>query len=354
MYSSCIFCHELLGTNDQIAHFPIGRRLAFDAAKGRLWVVCRRCSQWNLTPMEERWEAVEDCERAYRSVRTRVSTSEIGLARLADGLDLVRIGAPLRPEFAAWRYGDQFGVRQRRAVIAGVGFGGAAVAAGAGLFAFAGTFVAPVLLPVLGVGTAFTAIAVARYKETHAFSRPLGITADDGTSVALGSQEVVDVQMRADSAPEGFHLAMDVVEDEDIFAPQKNRVLRHLTVSGKDAVRAARLLLPRVNGFGATRRTVADAVQGIEDVGRVDRFIPHALSIVWKSGLGYSPIRAYPIAVRLGIEMALHEEAEQRAMEGELAELTAAWRQAEQIAGIADDLLLAPPVKVFLDKSRKR
>jgi hypothetical protein len=113
MYTSCIFCHEPLGRNEHIAHFLVGRRLAFDSAKGRLWVICKRCAQWNLAPLEERWEAVEECERAFRTVRTRVSTPEISLARMPDGLDLVRIGAPLRPEFAAWRYGDRFGARQR-------------------------------------------------------------------------------------------------------------------------------------------------------------------------------------------------------------------------------------------------
>jgi len=91
-----------------------GVRLAFDAARGRLWVVCAGCGRWNLTPIDERWEAIEICERMFRATRVRVTTAEIGLTRLADGTELVRIGAPLRPEFAAWRYGDQFGARRRR------------------------------------------------------------------------------------------------------------------------------------------------------------------------------------------------------------------------------------------------
>ena len=109
MYSTCLFCHDSLGRNDAIEHFPVGRRLAFDGAKGRLWVVCRKCERWNLTPLEERWEAIEECERAFRDTKLRVSTDHIGLARLKEGLELVRIGEPQRPEMAAWRYGDQFG-----------------------------------------------------------------------------------------------------------------------------------------------------------------------------------------------------------------------------------------------------
>jgi hypothetical protein len=45
----------------------------------------------------------------------------------------------------------------------------------------------------------------------------------------------------------------------------------------------------------------------------------------------------------LAVEMALHEESERRAMQGELAVLEEAWREAEQIARIADALPDEPP-----------
>src|SRR5690606_19315615 len=121
MYSTCLFCTKPLGTNEVLETFPIGRRIAFDERRGRLWVVCRHCERWNLSPLEERWEAVEACERMFRDTRIRVSTENVGLARHREGLELVRIGAPLRPEFAAWRYGDQFGRRRRRALLYGAG-----------------------------------------------------------------------------------------------------------------------------------------------------------------------------------------------------------------------------------------
>ncbi len=98
---------------------------------------------------------------------------------------------------------------------------------------------------------------------------------------------------------------------------------------------------------------MTSAVNVIEDVGTTERFMPYALSIVRKAGLAYSSISAYPTPVRLAMEMSLHEEAERRAMEGELAELAAAWHEAERVAGIADDLLLPRHVNVFLDKHRK-
>ena len=106
MYQTCIFCKKPLGSNEVVESFPVGRRLAFDVAKGRLWVVCTRCQRWNLTPLEERWEAVEDCERLFRATPMRASTENIGIARHREGLDLVRIGEPSAAEFAAWRYGS--------------------------------------------------------------------------------------------------------------------------------------------------------------------------------------------------------------------------------------------------------
>ena len=117
MFKTCMFCNRPLGTNEVIEHFPVGRRLAFDAERGRLWVVCRKFERWNLSPLEERWEAVEMCERLFRDTRVRVSTENVGLAKHPEGLELVRIGQPMRPEFAAWRYGDQFGRRRKGALL---------------------------------------------------------------------------------------------------------------------------------------------------------------------------------------------------------------------------------------------
>ena len=131
MYHTCLFCNKDLGRNDVVESFPVGRRLAFDGEKGRLWVVCPTCERWNLTPVEQRWEAIEQAEKLYRGTRQRVATAHIGLTRAPDGTALVRIGRPQRPEMAAWRYGDTFGRRRRRGIAAGAvsaaALGGAAL-----------------------------------------------------------------------------------------------------------------------------------------------------------------------------------------------------------------------------------
>src|SRR5438034_8869903 len=107
MYTTCLFCHSDLNANHFLPTFPVGRRLAFDAQKGRLWVVCTRCGRWNLTPLEERWEAIDECERLFRGTRLRLSTDNVGLAQFRGGFELVRIGPALLPEIASWRYGTR-------------------------------------------------------------------------------------------------------------------------------------------------------------------------------------------------------------------------------------------------------
>lgn len=76
--------------------------------------MCPGCARWNLTPLESRWEAIEKCERLFRDTPLRASNGQVGLARVREGTTLVRIGNPLRPEMAAWRYGDRLSNGRRK------------------------------------------------------------------------------------------------------------------------------------------------------------------------------------------------------------------------------------------------
>ncbi|MYE17206.1 MAG: hypothetical protein F4Y07_12070 [Gemmatimonadetes bacterium] len=57
-----------------------------------------------------------------------------------------------------------------------------------------------------------------------------------------------------------------------------------------------------------------------------------------------------PDSTRLALELALHEEQERRALEGELWILEKAWKEAEEIAAIADSLLLPAGTDAFFDR----
>ena len=309
VYSTCLFCNQPLGTNETIERFPVGRRLAFDAARGRLWVVCRQCERWNLTPIEERWEAIEDCERRYGEARKRVATDNVGLARVDDGLDLIRIGEPLRPEFAAWRYGDQFGRRRRRQFVK-VGFTLGAV----------GAVVAGGVVASGGLGGLWTLFQGAKHIVHGLPETVIARVPDDGELIRIQRKHLKDVRFGPASGAHDWTLRIPMTTVRELKGPQ--------------AVAAIQQLLPAVNRFGASKDEVKAAVSEIEAAGDPARFFARIAQN------RRAPLVDLQPELRLALEMAMQEDAERRALQGELAALAERWREAEEIAAIPDDLLL--------------
>ena len=350
MYRTCLFCSSALGSNEAVEHFPVGRRLAFDAAKGRLWVVCRKCERWNLTPLEERWEAIEECERAFRATRLRVSTDHIGLARLKEGLELVRIGDPQRPEMAAWRYGDQFGRRRRRQYL----IGGATVLV-AGTVAVAGP-----MLGILGAGAISPVWNITNSLfQVYRAKKLISVPAPEGVL----RTRLVDVErIRLTVQHDTLQLSVPVVaQGEATPTPWwRYRKMRETRIlEGEAAVRAAGALLPLVNRSGGSAADVQRAVGIVEEAESPERlFESAARTLAARSGSGFgdarrrTSLKRVPLATRLALEMAAHEETERRALEGELFLLEEAWKQAEEIAGIADDMFLPQSVDAELARLR--
>jgi hypothetical protein len=61
-----------------------------------------------------------------------------------------------------------------------------------------------------------------------------------------------------------------------------------------------------------------------------------------------------PDDVRLAVEMATQEQSEREALEGELKALEAMWQQAEEIAGIADNLFVPQSFDEFIEEEKAR
>jgi hypothetical protein len=345
MYSTCLFCHGDLGSNEVIEHFPIGRRLAFDASKGRLWVVCRKCERWNLTPLEERWEAIEECERLFTSTRLRVSTDNIGLAKLREGLELVRIGSALRPEMAAWRYGDQFGRRRRTHFLwtaAGIAtVGGLMIVGPASGIVAGGGWGSWQLLN--GIHNFYQKKKVRLRLLVPGQERPLVMRKRHLDHTALVMERDAGWVLHLSHDPSnglGWGTAYSMLE-----------------IKGAAAMRVAGQVLPKINAKGATQRDVQSAVRLLEQqtdpVGlfeaqarRLSRTHPARVANV-------AAIARFPLEVRLALEMAAHEEQERRALEGELALLEAAWREAEVVARIADDMFLPESTTARLEQLKQ-
>lgn len=343
MYATCLFCNKPLGANETFESFPVGRRLAFDAAKGRLWVVCPACERWNLSPVEERWETIEQAEQLYRDTRKRVATDNIGLAKLRDSTTLVRIGSPMRPEFAAWRYGDQFGRRRNRQLI------------------IAGTSLALLGGVVVGGIAAVGAIGPSAWLISRIGASIINGTPDQVVAtVPTDGHGVVSVRRRHLNETTLSRAADGSMAIDLRF---KNGQARF---EGREAEKVAAIVIPKVNRFGGSRQTVAAAVAEIEREGGPQEYL-HSLtrlSSAWtrKAESGRrnraqfefkNGLFGLPAAHRLALEMALHEESERRAMHGELAELERAWQSAEEIAAISDSLLVSPGVNDTLARIKK-
>lgn len=356
MYSTCLYCHHALGGNDQVEAFPVGKRLAFDAAKGRLWAVCPSCGRWNLAPLDERWEAIEQCERLFRGTRIRVSTDNIGLAKLRDGTELVRVGDPLRPEFAAWRYTDQIVRRRRRALIVGAVTTTGVVASVAGLGIGFG----------IGGGAWWTykllngiRKRVRNRRIVHRLEQPSGpLVVRHGDLWRLewappdestGPRLVLHPEAPGETAKTGVSAK----------TRQYHRPIAAL--EGDSAVHLAAVALASLNRTDGSKEEIRDAVEWIDLYGNPFLIDPGFGArdaeerSAYREGLArrrrgragdLDPfLPSFPLAKlrpyqRLAFEMAAQEEQERLFLSAHLSVLEHAWKEAEEIAAIADDLLL--------------
>ena len=348
MYRNCIYCSAHLGENEVLEQFPVGRSLAFDGVKGRLWAVCPACARWNLAPLEERWEAVEAGERLFRDCRVRAHSENVGLAKLRDGTRLIRVGDALPGELAVWRYTARHGrysllrdLRATRRVL------GLPLIAG-GTLAMAGGILAGAAAPVWA-GAAAVALMTDRISGTllgytpgdrrvvHVVNDP----AEPGPAV-IRRGHVDDALL---SAPDGRMRVM-VPFSGDARRGTSGPRRRYVTLWGEDARLFLTRAMTHVNGTGASRWAVEDGAKKLRNLdpdAYVLRCVEGGLPLVtsyrtWRAGT--FPV---PPQVALALEMALHEVAERRALQGELAGLEEMWRQAEEIAAIADRLPDLPP-----------
>ena len=380
MYSTCLFCNSALGTNHQIAAFPVGHRLAFDPARGRLWVICSRCGRWNLSPLEERWEAIDECERLFRGTRLRYSTDNIGLAHVDLHLELVRIGRALLPEIASWRYGariEQFagetnGKQQRKVL----------VRRGAGL-------------PIWIARRA--AAALAGYATTVGLSDEAMLklrTFRRGDAVLARTFDDTGAPIVIRYA----HLGLAELIRPDRDAPWR-LVVRHdggiARLAEGAGLRTAGKMLASLNFGVASNAEVSHAIAKLDEAGDREGYFTRVASLAMRTHWGRvpdapdegliepagssfaerialqlanrsfwgrggtgsdetTPLYRLPPVDRLALEMASNEDIERRALEGELASLAEAWKEAEEIAHISDELFADEVFEEFKRQYKQR
>jgi len=332
MYAHCFICRRSLGTNTSVAHLRIGERIAFDVDRGRLWVVCRRCGQWCLTPIEERWEAIADCDMLFQRAEARVSKANVALARAGD-VELIRIGQAGRDDIANWRYGPRFARRRRRARVV---LGAAAIVSGG----ITGAFLYAVGAATVSTGSTFVGAWLVAFAGMYAYQlrrlpdwAPVArLSLPGGSHRTLHRSDLAGITLhRRDDQPRVFAR----VQLGDALA----------TYTGDDLIDLLTRILPHANWGGASRETIVaataavDRAEGLTGPGSSPRRGAWTRLLSPRRDVP-QPLMSMPIVDRLALEMAVAEEVERREMTTALPQLTERWSEEEEIARTSDDMFL--------------
>lgn len=134
---------------------------------------------------------------------------------------------------------------------------------------------------------------------------------------------------------------------------------RAVEFQGDDALNALRKILPFVNPGGGSPKLVREALDHLEQAPTLATYFSltarrakHYSNIVWSERRGDTKVGSLPPTMLLALEMAAHEETEREAMQGELARLEDEWRDAEEIAAIADNMFVPETVQQWIDERR--
>lgn len=330
MYTRCLVCSTPFEANESLEHLPRGKRLAFDPGRGRLWVICRACKRWSLTPIEERWEALEELEKlATDRARLLSSTDNIALLR-AENLEIVRVGRAERTEEAWWRYGRELANRRqsyKRLSLAGTLAAGAVAAGGwaTGGMTFLGMWF------IMGHAPDSLTDA-ARWLR-------FGGAAWRGRRACERCGHVFTALKYGDRGGLGLFPGTEPGDVELVHRCPKCGQYKDggIRLTGDEADRTLRRVLAYHHFAGASERRVVSASRLIQEAGS-----PRDLArIVVKDGRRLGDLQR---TGAIALEIAANESAEQHMLELELAELEAHWRREEELAGIVDGELTPLPL----------
>jgi hypothetical protein len=367
MFSTCLFCHTGLGANETVAECPVGRRLAFDPKRGRLWVVCTHCGRWNLTPLEERWEPIERCEQLFRDTWQRYTVDHVGVARTKSRLELVRIGDALLPEVAAWRYGARLERWAR------------ASAPTRGVLQRSGRFVARRVASALARGATIAGLSDDAVLRVSTMRRGNSILAhgvdENDRKIVIRYDHLAKAELIRPERDKPWRVRVAHDDGQSVLAEQSGlltagklfAVLNFAAASSAEVQWAISKLGDASNPAGFFTRIASLAMRtewGLHPDAPDDGPAEPAAATVaerlalrlanrsfWgQGGTGSesaTPLYRLPSVNRLALEMAANEDIERRALAGELDELREAWRDAEEIAAIADDLFADDTLEEF-------
>lgn len=323
MMRRCLFCHRPFPENGVFAHVPLGRRIAFDPVRGRLWTVCGHCFRWTLAPIEDREQALYELERAAHDLgRPVANTAHVALLDVKHVL-LIRVGEASLVEQAWWRYGRE--LRKRKASFDSTTSRLTAYTFGA--MAFVGE--------VMGLGDPDVPIdwQDSPVKDILRWRR-FGWAAWHGRVSCPFCHSTLralryDLSWWVYPIPDGDG-AMSVgvpCPRCDPWTPEN--IYR---IEGPQAENVLRRCLAYQNISGAPEGVIRDAAQVIEDAGSPGEFalrLGERRQSLWRLGATGG----------VALEIALGESAESRLLDLEVRAVEFLWRQEEALARIIDEEL---------------
>ncbi|HEX5726826.1 MAG TPA: hypothetical protein VFX98_15225 [Longimicrobiaceae bacterium] len=333
MFTRCLFCHVPLAENQSLQHLRHGRKVAFDPARGRLWVVCAACARWNLAPIEERWEVLEELERLTTDgARLLAQTDNVALLR-AEDLEVVRVGRAQLAEEAWWRYGRELVRRRKQSyllqgveVVAGIAT--AVATGGVGLMWYGRSVLVP----------------VARW---YRFGRVAwrGESRCERCGARLGEMKFSETRrLVVGPGEEGEGVALRL----GCARCGRDREGGH-RLEGAAAEHLLRRALAYHHFHGASEKRIREATDVIEGAGSVEAWTRRLAERRLKLGVLEDTHRTQAVA----LEIAANDQAERVLLELELAELERRWREEEEIAAIVDrELTFVPGLERLLGRAR--
>jgi hypothetical protein len=304
--ATCWFCNKALPKNDVLELYPYGRRVAYDAATQRYWVVCLGCGKWCLTTMEDdqRAETIGVLERWWSDSRTRYSTGGIGLGEHPSGMSVVRIGESNWKEFAHWRHEAALRRRYKRTwALNGAFLGAYGVMLATGWLNWGGAL-------------ALSYLAVA---DPMFIGRALcRIPGDARNRLVFQLRQMRNMELAKGNSG---NWSLNVQHVNGVSA-----------LTGSEAIRALGYVLPVFNRNGMSGRVVSDAMEMVSAAGGPEALAERAAEpVVSGSRRSEEAVRLtrYKPVVRAALEIATQEHTERRLLENELALLRSEWKDAE-------------------------
>jgi hypothetical protein len=310
----CLFCRADMGKNDLLPELPAGSRFAFDPANARLWIVCPKCSRWNMAALDEseRRTAVARLESFYTAT-PRAELHGIGVADLEGRASLVRVGPGTWSQYSAWRYANRIRRRYLDQIISSVL-----------VLVVIFLILSPSGEVVFGSWWAIAAIYVwlGGYLWKYALRPVFHMRDEQGKRRAVRLHHLKQASVSVKDS--GWRLLL-----------RRDRGVSSL--AGLDAIRALGRLLPHWNGRGHSESQLAEALDIIERAGGPAQLFATRLTPAWL-GAGTHKLADLPPSFVLALQIAAQEESELRALRGELASVKLELEDAAATAHIAEEL----------------